>query len=378
MRILHVTPAFFPATYWGGPMYSLHGLCNALAQLPGVELRVLTTDTAGPGLHQRLNFTYPARYPAGYNVWFTRRRLGASFAPQMYAALPSFVRWADVVHLTAVYSSPTLPTLALCRAMSKPLVWSPRGSLQRWSGSRNRLPKRVLEIVARRLVDPARASLHCTSIEEADASRSRMNLKAFVVPNGIEMVASRPRPPRVRAEPLRVLYVGRIHPIKGLDHLIQAVALAPQGVMELTIAGGGDPKLLSRLRNIGQNVGLSDRIRFPGHVEGEAKEKLFDSHDVLVLPSHRENFGMVIVEALSRGMPVVASHGTPWQAAEQHGCGLWVANDPESLHTALTRLMSADLEAMGIAGMDWMASEFSWNAIANRMFDIYETLVAPS
>ena len=357
-------------------MYSLLGLCDALAGLPEVDLRILTTDTAGPQLAQRVCIEgYPTRYPPGYEVWFTRRRLGASFAPRMYAELPAFIRWADVVHLTAVYSSPTLPTLCLCRALKKPLVWSPRGSLQRWTGTSNRVPKWIWESIAGLLSDPARMLLHCTSPEEAEASTRRIRLASVIIPNGVETPQPRPRLARTPGGALRVLYLGRIHSIKALDQLIAAVGLAPRGTIELTVAGSGDADLLTRLKALGLELGLSSQLRFVGHVEGEAKEELFDTHDILVLPSHRENFGMVVAEALSRGVPVIVSRGTPWKAAEERGCGLWVANDPASLYGGMTRMASADLENMGAAGRSWMSAEFSWNAVAQRMLHAYRELI---
>ena len=69
MKILHVIPTFYPATYWGGPIYSVYGLCNSLARMPGVRLRVLTTDAAGPSLSDSVDVSdYPVLFPDGYEV----------------------------------------------------------------------------------------------------------------------------------------------------------------------------------------------------------------------------------------------------------------------------------------------------------------------
>jgi hypothetical protein len=76
MKVLQVTPTYYPATYWGGPIFSTHALCNALATRHDIELRVLTTDAAGPKRAQRLKAdAFPTRFPAGYDVYFTRRIL---------------------------------------------------------------------------------------------------------------------------------------------------------------------------------------------------------------------------------------------------------------------------------------------------------------
>ena len=110
------------------------------------------------------------------------------------------------------------------------------------------------------------------------------------------------------------------------------------------------------------------------------KEAAFFTSDVCVVPSFTENFAMVVAESLARGLPVVASRGTPWAGLEQQSCGLWVDNSPESLAAALNEMRGMDLEEMGTRGREWMRREFSWGSIAQRMHDLYGRIVkhAPS
>ena len=104
--------------------------------------------------------------------------------------LGEYVAWADVVHLIAVYSFPTFPTLAYCRRFQKPLVWSPRGSLQRWSGSTRVATKFLWERVCRMLAAKDRVVLHTTSEEEARQSQARFpDLRTVIVHNGVELPA---------------------------------------------------------------------------------------------------------------------------------------------------------------------------------------------
>ena len=105
-------------------------LNNALAHLPDVELKVVTTDSAGPHISDRLDVTAVDRghFP-NQEVIFTRRIFGSSISLGLLRRLPALVRWADVVHLTATYSFPTIPTILVCRYLRTPLVWSLRGAI---------------------------------------------------------------------------------------------------------------------------------------------------------------------------------------------------------------------------------------------------------
>ena len=143
MRVLHSTPSYYPATYWGGPIFSVYALNNALAALPDMELKVLTTDSAGPRLSDRLATGNLVHFYPNQEVNFTRRVARACVSCGLLKRLLPLVRWADVVHLTATYSFLTIPALLACRWLNKPLVWSPRGAIleaYKWEGARRRRP----------------------------------------------------------------------------------------------------------------------------------------------------------------------------------------------------------------------------------------------
>ena len=181
LRVLQVSPSFHPAGHYGGPVYSGYRLCNGLVQLGGIELRVLTTDSDGPNrlsVHET-----PTSLPEGYDVFYCRRWLRPDIAPGMFLRLPSLVRWADVVHLTSVYSASTVPTLLLCRLHGKPVVWSTRGALQRWDGSTRARIKYVWEKVCDLLCDRQRVVIHVTSEAELSESLERIqNTDAVLFP----------------------------------------------------------------------------------------------------------------------------------------------------------------------------------------------------
>jgi glycosyltransferase involved in cell wall biosynthesis len=368
MKVLHVSPSYFPAFVYGGPIRSTHQMNLALAAA-GVMVRVLTTDSNGRTIlpesgkevayHERLCAYYaPRSFSPDISIGLLRR-------------LPAAVRATDVVHLTGVYSFTTFPTLLLARIFGRPVFWSPRGALQEWERSPKRGRKamwdRVCKIVAGR-----RTTIVAASERELEAARKKFpQCRAVLVENSVEV----PQPISRNAPlgPGRVLFLGRIHPIKGIENLLKAVALViAQGTdIQLTIAGTGEPEYVEGLKRQADELMLRDKARFCGEVEEKNKAALFAESDVLVLPSHSENFGLVVAEALAHLVPVVASQHTPWQGVEKEGCGRWVANDPVSLAQAIVGVLSGDRVAMGKRGRAWMQREFSLSAKAAQLCQYY-------
>lgn len=373
MNVLHVTGAFYPATNFGGPIYSVYALCNSLAGLSGINLQVLTTDSAGTGPDDRLSgMSFPERFPSGYLVYYCSRTLAPSLSVGMLFRLWAKVRWADVVHLTGVYSSPTIPTLLVCRLLGKPVVWSPRGALQRWEGATNTRSKKIWELACNVMIKPRRCVLHVTSEVEAADSKARI-LKAdtVLIPNGVDFPESLPRRVWMPSGQLRLLYLGRLHPIKGIENLLRAVCRLKSDSLLLKLIGTGEHEYVLHLKQLTRELGIDHRVEFLGQ-QGEAgKQQAFLTSDLCVVPSFSENFCMVVAEALAHGVPVIASKGTPWSRVETHGCGLWVDNSPEQLASAIKAMRDKNLEAMGVKGREWMKEEYVWKKIAIRMRDVY-------
>src|SRR2546423_7533485 len=163
MKVLFISPSFYPATYYGGPTFINRDLCQTLSA-GGVELQVLTTDSDGPRRRIDLNDSF-LREP-DYEITYCRRIFRPDIAPGLLLRLAKMIRRADVVHLNGVYSFTTLPTLALCRLLRKPVVWSTLGALQRWRGNRREIIKRVFERLCDAFCEDDRVVLHPSSETE--------------------------------------------------------------------------------------------------------------------------------------------------------------------------------------------------------------------
>lgn len=372
MNILHVIPAFYPAYLYGGPIESSYQLCHHLAR-NGCEVRVLTTDANGLDSVMDVQTERDVILAKHLSVRYCKRQMRHAVSFELMRLLPSYIRWADVVHLTAIYSFTTLPTLSVCKALGKPMVWSPRGSLQRWDGSTRPMLKALWEWICIAIA-PKWLILHVTSPQEARDTRQRFSaIQVVIIPNGVEIPETVSHAEGDGA--LRLLYLGRLHPIKGIENLLagcRALTDRSDAQWSLTLAGVGDTRYTRALYTRIQELESSKNVTFVGQVEGEAKRRLFENTDVVVIPSYRENFGMVVAEALAHSVPVITSTGTPWQRVQEMGCGLWVENEPDSLAEAIERIRRMPLYEMGQKGRSWMQSEFVWERRAREMIECYE------
>jgi glycosyltransferase involved in cell wall biosynthesis len=371
VKVLHVIPSFYPAHCYGGPVQSTLHLCRKLAER-GCDLRVLTTNANGPGAVLDVPTDREVEVAPGVRVLYAKRAGGEDCSLAMLRRLPGMTRWADVVHLTSVYSFAVIPAMTAARLAGKPMVWSPRGALQRWSGSTRARMKDVWDAVCRAVL-PRNTILHLTSAEEAAESAPRYpRLEAAVIPNGVDVPAR--LNPRPGDGALRILFLGRLHPKKGIENLLQAVAMLRDLRWGLAIAGAGDPDYTASLRRRIAGLNLADRVTMLGEVVGSAKQAALENADLAVFPSFTENFGIVVAEALAHGVPAIASKGTPWSEVEPRGCGLWVDNQPATLADAILRASRMPLREMGMRGRAWMLADYSWDRAAAATAAVYANL----
>lgn len=382
LRILHVVPTYLPATRYGGPIYSVHGLCRALAAR-GHRVRVLTTNVDGPH-----DSPVPLGQPVmldGVEVWYfpSRRLRRLYFAPAMRRTAAHLLGQTDVVHLHSVYLWPTSMVARAASARRVPYVLAPRGMLvPELVRRRSRLVKTAwLKLIEQRTLRGA-ARWHATSEAEVqDAKRTGLWLPpAVVIPNGVDRI-ERPDATCV-SESLRaltarpfMLFLGRIHWKKGLDRLL--AALAGTGI-RLIVAGGDDEGLRPELERRARELGIAGAVHFAGEVHGPEKAHLLCSARALALTSYNENFGNSVVEAMAAGCPVLVTREVGAAAVVQEaGAGLVVPGEISAIRDGLQRLWSDDAShtRMGQAGRDFVAQQLSWDAVAERAERLYGSIL---
>ncbi|MEL6720869.1 MAG: glycosyltransferase, partial [Bacteroidota bacterium] len=140
-----------------------------------------------------------------------------------------------------------------------------------------------------------------------------------------------------------LLYLGRIDPKKAIENLILALNKSDLFIpsdFQLKIAGRHHNAYGRQLLELVKKLNLQHKVKFIGHISGDAKQRLLAHAHFLFMPSHTENFGIVVTEALAQGTPAVASKQTPWKILEERKAGFWVDNDIESLKTCVDDILA--------------------------------------
>ena len=191
-----------------------------------------------------------------------------------------------------------------------------------------------------------------------------------------------------RAEGVRrLLFVGRIYPVKGLVNLVRAWGLAAERLgdgmqgWQLRIVGPDQAGHLACLQAEVRALRLDGTVEFAGPKYGKELSREYEDCDCLVLPSFTENFGGVVIDALAHGKPCIASSSTPWRELGDCGCGWWVSNEPEPLADAICEMIGAgDLRRreMGERGRALAEEKYSWPAVAESLTAHYGRVVAGS
>lgn len=369
LRILQIVPTAEQEA--SGPSYSVPRLCAALGAA-GHEPKL--ASVSGASLSDVISCAHYvaerqwSNVPILKNLWRSeglRRQLLRE------------AEWADIVHSNGLWVMPGVYPASAARAAGKPLVLSPRGTLSAVALNRRRWRKRIFWVALQKRAVRSAACLHATSEKEYREIRNAgLRQPIAIVPNGIDV------PPRIEKVPAArrtLLYLGRIHPIKGIDNLLRAWAKVQTEFpdWELRLVGPDEGNYRTELERL---IGASSlpRVTFVGPRYGRDKNQEYAAADTYVLPSLTENFGMSVAEALAHGVPVITTTGAPWSGVSEHGCGWVVSPTPAGIEGALQealRLAPSCLAEMGQRGRAWMERDFSWEHVAEAFEQTYRWIL---
>ncbi len=371
MKVLHIISSLDANS--GGTTTACVELATA-QRLQGLDVAILSTWRMGESLG---------------GIEMLRKEQGEDFVtlvgptcgflrghPDLRSELLRAIATCDVVHVHGVWESiQPLAVREACR-VGKPVVWAPHGMLDPWSLMQGRWKKRSFwwwhwRKLARRV-----AAMHFITRSEARLAEPITGgvPRIIVEPLGTSMAKAESRQSCTR----RVLFLSRLHPKKNVECLLDACARPVSEPWSLILAGSGDLSYKKTLEERIRVLGLEARVTLAGDVRGREKSELFGTVDLFCLPSHQENFGIVVIEALAHGVQVLISPavGLAEDLAGEgavriinDGAVEWARAIDDALGDYQLRKNAAE------AGPELVAKRFSWKAIARNWRMHYQSLI---
>jgi len=374
MRLLFPIGSFYPSQS-GGPNNTVYWIAKAVAENGHIVKVVTTNDGLDDSHGVKLDEWNDCDK---IEVIYTSRRIH-------YLPIKAFLKSkealmeVDILHLTSLFF-PLSWGIAFLNFFweRKPIIWSIRGELDPKALIYSTWKKKPILWVIKKIL-ASEVIFHATSEEESKYVLNNFGEKTQVVlvPNYLEL----PKLVEVKKKPY-FLYVGRIHPKKAIENLIKGLRLSDsflKSQFKLLVAGNTDSTYGEELKELVVELDLAEKVNFLGHVEGVKKQMLYAEAYFSFMPSHTENFGNVVIEALAQKTPVVASLGTPWKILNDQKAGFWVDNCPNSLANTIEDILNLSASEYSVFSNNaykLVKEEFDVRKNINHWIDIYESLIS--
>lgn len=361
----------------GGPPRSVSQLCAGLVE-SGCRVAIVTAQRPAEQLielHPGINLYTVQAPPPGR---LSRLRVPDFAIPLQRIAQEEPI---DVIHTHGIWLRSCHQATRFAVHNKLPLLLAPRGMLAQWALSyrawKKRLAWHLYQLKDLNHVDV----FHATAAIEADSIRANgLRQPIALLPNGVNPIAPEPLAPSAASAPKEkkiALFLGRLHPVKGLPLLLEAWANLQPEEWELHLAGNDEVGFQAELEAYIDKRSVRQSVRFLGPLYGAEKDTAFRRADLFVLPSHTENFGVAIAEALQYGVPVITTTGTPWSELQTERCGWWVEVTTKAIQQALEEAFALDdatRREMGARGADLIQRKYLWTSIAQSTLEVYQWL----
>ena len=360
----------------GGITYCVPALSNALAEA-GNQVEIATIDSQSWAPQTTDQFQVHRAPPSSNGLM---RQLAWSGA--LLKDIEAAAKAGKILHTNGLWLVPNIyPSMMRkkYRSAGVKLVHSPHGMLGLEAlkiSAAKKFP--IWHLFQRHALEQADC-IHATAESEYDEVRlAGLTNPVAIIPNGIDLPPLDEIPDRTGRVNKQILSLGRIHPKKGLDRLIQAWAQLEPSLPDwsLRIVGNAELNHDVELKALAGRLGVQ-RLDIDGPCYGQAKWQAYADADLFVLPTRNENFAITVAEALGSKLPVISTTGAPWSGLVTQKCGWWVDQGIDPMVAALLEATSATAEErdlMGARGRAWMEKDFSWKRIGVEMAAMYQWL----
>jgi glycosyltransferase involved in cell wall biosynthesis len=385
--ILHIIPYMHPSA--GGPPVVVENFIRESNRL-GHRSSIISTPSYCHGdpsnLLKRLEQLAPTTFLNFLEVVPVLSRTGS-------AKINAHVQQADIVHVHTLWSPLNVSARYACQRQGRPYVLMTHGMLDPYSLSVKALKKcTYLQLFEKHNIACAQRIIYTTREEERLAALAGLRLPpGELIPLGASASsASRDdlrarflaRFPQIRGK-RTLLFLGRIHPKKGLDRILNCLQSLKQSIPNvlLVVAGDGETHYIRQIRQLVSALGLDTQVLFAGRLDGEIKWASFAAAELFLLPSRQENFAITVAEAMQMAVPVIISDKVnTWPYVKEARAGL-VLNERDInslLPHAIKELLKDDStrSEMGVRGSHYARERLTWHASALTLLACYTRVLS--
>ncbi|PID69821.1 MAG: hypothetical protein CR985_03815 [Flavobacteriales bacterium] len=330
---------FYPAT-GGGPINSLLGHTRELMNL-GYDVKIITTDNS---ISDEIHVTC--------NKWIDKEFGKIIYLSGVFKLIKHIrlvvveAKQNDIIHFNSVFSPYCfLPYLLLkIFKINIKVIWSVRGELNEDALKFKSWKKRPVFFLLKNVMKRDEILFHATSEKEEKEILNVLGNQKIVTISNLFYLSKIVK----HKQKNQLLYIGRIHPIKSIENIIEALHFSKifkEKKNKLIIAGVHEERYtnyFNNLKSLVDKYDLSGLVDFVGSIQGDEKQRLYAQSYFTILVSKTENFGNVVLESLSQGTPVIASKGTPWKDLETNKAGFHIDNSSESIAETIDKVLKMD------------------------------------
>lgn len=296
----------------------------------------------------------------------------------------------NIIQMQSIWAWSYHEVAKIARKHNIPYLITPRGMLEPWSLRQKKWKKKLgLKLYQFKDLEKAACIFTTADMEAQHVRELGIKTPISIIPNGIETEGY---PCRTSMEGVKkqILFLSRIHVKKGIEILIEAFSHLHEEFKDwnVVVVGNGEQDYIDSLKLKVKSLGLEDCFKILPPVYGKDKVKLYQESSIFCLPSYSENFGMVIAEAMSCGVPVITTTGTPWEHINtsiplgkgrgETPIGWCVELSVENIESTLRKAMSLDpsiLYEMGQRGNQLIQDTYNYHSVAKKTKELFECIV---
>ncbi|MHA1344558.1 MAG: glycosyltransferase [Promethearchaeota archaeon] len=384
MRILHVTPYYYPAEVYGGPVQCVYHIASEQARL-GHEVTVYTSNALDR--NKLLSKETVTKILNGVKVYYFHNVLRGGnvfFTPEIFRTAKKEIKNFDIIHLHEYRTIQNVAVAWYAKKYGVNYCLEGHGTIRPFV-KYEKLKKIFDFIIGRKILKNSSGFIAITNKEVEDYKE--MNIKRekiTIIPNGIDLSEFKKSRGDLRDElgikkdEIVILFLGRIAKIKGLDFLIRTIKNVKDENFKLLIAGPDEQGEKRRIKDIIKQEGIENKVIWVGSVFDETKQKLFRTANLFVLPSIQDTFPITLLEAWMHNLPIICTKSCSLASIiQKENVGIIVNyGDIKQFSKKLTMLINNKKlrDELGRKGKRLVLKKYTWQKIIPQIVTYYSAL----